>query len=114
MSDQVDAMAYALTALSPGPPHRPRHTSHGTHCTCGVFCGSSRESWAAHKADRALLDQCAVFIDTPPTGLEAMRYAWEAFRDALSRINRTKRDDFVLVPPSVVPKLDIPSQSEGH
>lgn len=88
-------------------PHRPKYTTHGTHCICGVFCGSSRESWQAHKADRALLDRSAVFIDTPPTAWEALRYAFEAFGDALSRTNRTKRRQWEQ-------KLDIPSQSEGH
>lgn len=95
-------------------PHRPRPTDHGMHCTCGVFCGRGIESWQGHKADRALLDRSAEFVDTPPTAWEAMRYAFEAFGDALSRITRTKREDFVLVPPSVVPKLDIPSESERH
>ena len=31
--------------------HRPMHTRHGTHCLCGVFCGSERASWEGHRAD---------------------------------------------------------------
>ena len=112
MSDQVDAMAYALTALSPGPPHRPKYTSHGTHCTCGVFCGSSRESWAAHKADRALLDPRAVFIDTPETVWERMKAPFKARAEALGQIGTRSyltQEDVIRLR-----KLDIPSQSEGH
>lgn len=90
-------------------PHRPRPTDHGMHCTCGVFCGRGIESWRAHKADRALLDPLAMFIDTPETVWERIKSAFGALGDAASRLGRGTPERRLWEQ-----KLDIPSQSEGH
>lgn len=52
-------------------------TRHGSfHCTCGVYCGPDRNSWNAHRDDRALLSPQDVFITQSITEeLHAIRTA---------------------------------------
>lgn len=70
--------------------HRPLMTKHGTHCICGVFCGSGRdvESWRRHTRDRVLLDGTVVGMNPSPineewwTVLEGFRKMGQAYVNA--------------------------------
>jgi hypothetical protein len=76
-------------------------TRHGSfHCICGVYCGPDRNSWKAHRADRALLSPQDVFITQPiPQELHVLNTAvgqsmksislvFDAFKDRLVPVTK--------------------------
>lgn len=65
----------------PPKPHRPLIMREGaTHCTCGVFCASTRDlaQWRAHAQDRFLIDP-TTRLNPKPIG-SAWWQAQESFR----------------------------------
>lgn len=65
--------------------HRPVTTTHGLHCSCGVFCGSGRNlaDWQAHAEDRFLLDPTSR-LDSRPIG-----ESWHKLNRDMNRVFKT-------------------------
>lgn len=67
--------------------HRPLHTRHGTHCLCGVFCGSRRDSWDGHRDDVLILHPDADTSPRPVSLLEAaIRRAFEPVAERMNEL----------------------------
>jgi hypothetical protein len=73
-------------------PHRPLITERGaTHCTCGVFCNSTRDlaAWRAHAQDRFILDP-TTRLNPKPIG-SAWWTITESFRSIAEQHARVAR-----------------------
>lgn len=92
MSDQVGALAYALSLVPKPVRHQPVLTRYGVDCICGVFCGRKLSSWKGHRADRMLLHSGDTFSNEPiPESLYALRKTAERTGRALAMIHKDLR-----------------------
>lgn len=74
--------------------HRPLITDHGTHCICGVFCGSKPESWDGHEQDLLTLHPMAETSNRPANSIDLLKAQLQRAGEAANAAIRGLKEAF--------------------